>query len=85
MRPSMLSRRDARAAALKPWRVPWGQRLRRAEGYQMCPSYRTNKISALMLGPEVRHSSQSVVFNSLTGAPLKFKYWMGVDGAEVCA
>lgn len=35
-----------------------------------------------MLALEVCHSSQSVVFNSLIGIPLKFKCWTAVDGVE---
>lgn len=31
---------------------------------------------------EVCHSSQSVVFNNLTGIALKFKCWTTVDGVE---
>lgn len=31
---------------------------------------------------EVCHSSQSVVFNNLTGIALKFKCWTSVDGVE---
>lgn len=37
-----------------------------------------------MLALEVCHSSQSVVFNSLSGITLKFKCWMAVDGVVVC-
>lgn len=50
----------------------------------MCQSCPTNKISGLMLAPEVCHSSQSVVFNSLTGTALKFKCWTTDDGGEKC-
>lgn len=38
-----------------------------------------------MLALEVCHSSQSVVFNSLTGIALKFKCWTAVDGVERCS
>lgn len=38
-----------------------------------------------MLALEVCHSSQSVVFNSLTGIALEFKCWAAVDGVEKCS
>lgn len=35
-----------------------------------------------MVALELCHSSQSVVFNSLKGPALKFKYRMAVDGVK---
>lgn len=52
------------------------------QGYQMCWSHPTNKISGLTLALEVCHSSQSVAFNSLTGIAPEFKCRMAADGVE---
>lgn len=44
----------------------------------------SNKISGITLALEVCYSSQSVVFNSLTGLVLGFKCRTAVDGVKKC-